>query len=342
MKRNIYILLILNLFLLNFNLFGYGTSSGTKITNGSDKGISGDSDLPGDSTIHYHLPLSPVYHKACTNITISTVASGYDISILRDYGEKTEIVGNEILFQYSITNYGNISDSIRIVVTEASNKGSGFFSGNIYSIWQSTNIIAGPSSSLSWITPSISPDAQINFDVRILVPGTVIDQDLNVSKVEIYNQSGSGTNDQWPGDYAINPATPDLSGSRDYQFKFIGVRASSALITVTKSVDFTSIISNDIISYTIFYSNISVFSVSNCYIVDEVPQGTLYMSDSSETNNNLHNGTNTSFYWDGAVWQNSSFDTPVTAPQIRKIFWNFSDPVSSGEYGYVRFKVRIN
>jgi len=340
MKRKVIHILLLFCFICP-NIYSYGTSAGTRITNGTDKGINGTTDIPGDSIIYYESGLSFSYNIACGNITISTVMGCYDASILSIHDEKVGNTGNEVFFYYIITNHGNISDQLRIKISEVSNTGSGLFKGNIYSIYSGTNLVSGPSSNLSWLTPLIGPDAETSFNIKIKVPTDANDQDANISLIEILNQNGTGMNDQWPGELAYGYSSPDPAGSRDYQIAYLKIKALAPLVIISKSVDYITTVSDDILTYTIYYSNAANLSASNCLIIDEIPSGTIYICDSAETNNALHNGSANVYYSDGSTWYDESFDVDISAPYIKKIRWDLNKAILTGEAGYVKFKVKI-
>jgi len=255
MKRT-FILIVSLCFLMFFtfhSVYGYGTAQGTVITNAQDKGTAGTADTAGDSVIKYANPVNVTNYAAPGNVTTSTVAAGYDLSSVPSLSDSTGYASANVDYSYSITNRGNISDNIKIVVVESNSSGS--FTGAVYSIITNGVVAAGPSASPSWTTPSLAADASINYTIRVTIPTASVDGNWNVYGITNKNQNGAGTGDSWPGVYAIAPATDDTANARDLQKDFVKTTVQGPVLTLSKTVDVTSLKPYEVMIYSSTYSN---------------------------------------------------------------------------------------
>ena len=128
---------------------------------------------------------------------------------------------------------------------------------------------------------------------------------------------------------------------------------------VFKEADKTQAKKGEIVTYTIKYDNDGSSAVEDLVIIDEIPAGTTYVTDSAEIDNQPHTGaTLTVWYFDGSSWQDSDWDNEGNSPQ--KIRWMFDTDLAAQENsegtdtttaydgdfpdtdsGIVKFRVRI-
>ncbi len=205
-------LLVLPLLMTSY-MYGHGTASDTVITNAQDKGTTGDADQPGDSVIQYGNPLDTTFSNNCNNVTKSTVTPGYDMATLWQLSDGTGYANATNTYSYSITNWGNISDTIQIIIVESNHTGT--FTGAIYKIVTNGATASGPGASINWTTPSIAADAAYTYTVKVYIPPTAVNPNWNVYQISNQNQAGAGTGDTWPTVYAILPAVEDTANARD-------------------------------------------------------------------------------------------------------------------------------
>jgi len=115
----------------------------------------------------------------------------------------------------------------------------------------------------------------------------------------------------------------------------------------------------EIITYTIKYDNDGPSLVEDLVIIDEIPAGAIYLTDSAEIDNQPHTGaTVTVWYFDGSSWQDAYWDNEGNSPQ--RIRWVFDRSLGAqdnsegldtntncdGDFpdtdsGIVKFRVRV-
>lgn len=83
----------------------------------------------------------------------------------------------------------------------------------------------------------------------------------------------------------------------------------------------------EIVTYTIKYDNDLNTAVANFSIIDEIPDGTLYLRDSAEINNEPHIGAKVLVeYWDGKLWRGANWDN-LPDSKVQKIKWTFDKEI---------------
>ena len=323
------------------SVYSYGTAEGTTITNAQDQGTAGDPDVAGDSILKYANPLDVTNYATSGNITTSTVAAGYDMSIIPTLSDNSGYASANVDYSYSITNRGNISDNIKIVVVESNS--SGTFTGTIYSILTNGETVAGPLANPTWTTPSLAADASIDYTIRVTIPATAVDGNWNVYGTTNLDQNGAGTGDSWPGTLAIAPATSDTANARDTQNDFVKTTLEGPVLILTKSVDITQVKPYEVLLYSSTYSNSGSTLATNVFLVDYIPQNVRYVTNSAENNNTPHAGSATVEYYRIAEtsWTNSDYDAPSTVTNISKVKWTLSANVNSNNKGVLRYKVLV-
>lgn len=129
---------------------------------------------------------------------------------------------------------------------------------------------------------------------------------------------------------------------------------------VLKEVDKSEAKRGEIITYTIKYDNDTPLLVEDLVIVDEIPIGTVYVTDSAEIDNQPHLPAQvTVWYFDGSSWQDSNWDNQEENKPL-KIRWIFTQGLGvhnnsegtdtptacDGEFadtdsGILKFRVRV-
>lgn len=128
---------------------------------------------------------------------------------------------------------------------------------------------------------------------------------------------------------------------------------------VLKETDKLQAKKGEIVTYRIKYDNDGPSVVEDLVIIDEIPTGTSYVTDSAEIDNQPHTGAAvTVWYFDGSSWQDSDWDNQGNSPQ--KIRWMFNQDLTAqdnsegtdttttcdGDFpdtdsGIVKFRVRV-
>lgn len=97
---------------------------------------------------------------------------------------------------------------------------------------------------------------------------------------------------------------------------------------VLKEADKLEAKKGGIITYTIKYDNDSPSLINDLVIVDEVPAGSVYLTDSAEIENQPHEGAKvTVWYSDDSSWQDSSWDNQGN--NVSKIRWVFEQDLGA-------------
>jgi len=324
-------------------VFGWGTPQGTVITNARTESGNNIADIPGEVGGSFTNTGGSTNYAFATNITTSTVAAGYDLSVINNPANQTNGPGSYVDYVYVITNRANLS--AQMVVRISSNGASPNWGASSYELWTNYGagwgLLAGPANWISNNTALIPADNEFQLRVRVNIPSTAADGSTNQLFFEIWDPAWNGaTGDQWPGSGAIPPATPDLADARDYQTDYITTWCAGPVIQLVKSVDLTSARPFEVLNYQIYFTNAGSGPAYNL-IVDDV----LYtnyvriIANSAETNNTA--GFNiTNYYYDGATWQPATWDNGNENSVVR-VRWQLRNPVNGGQAGYLRFSVRI-
>jgi len=342
-KLLITVLVISVLTMIPQMVLGWGTSEGTIITNAKVENGNNTADIPGEVGGSYTNSGGSTSFVFATNITIATVAAGYDLTLINSPADGTNGPGSYLDYTYVITNRANLS--AQMVVRVSSNGASASWGNSSYEVWTNYGsgwgVLVGPANSVSNNTALIPADSEFQIRVRVNIPAGASDGSTNQYMFEIWDPAWNGTaGDAWPGSGAIAPATPDLTDVRDYQSDYVTTWVSGPVIQLTKSVDISSAKPFEVLNYQIFFTNAGSGPAYNL-IVDDV----LYtnyvriIADSAETNNSAGFSI-TNNYYDGAVWQPATYDNGNENSVVR-VRWQLRNPVNAGQSGYLRFAVRI-
>ncbi len=329
---------------ITLNLSAWGVHQGVIITNAKIGNGNNVADIPGEVVANYTNTAGKTNYARATNITISTVAAGYDLSVINNPANQTNGPGSYVEYTYIITNRANLS--AQMVVKVSSNAASPDWGASSYELWTNYNGSWGllaTGANISNQTLPIPPDNEFQLRVRVNIPTTAADGATNMFFFEIWDPASTGvagTGDAWPGTGAIAPATPDTANARDYQSDYVLTVCAGPVIQLSKTVDLTSAKPFEVLSYTIHYTNIGSGPAYNVTVDDVIYTNYVrIVADSAETNNSTtHNPTN--FYFDGATWQPATFDNG-NENAVQRVRWQLRSPVQPAEGGYLRFKVKI-
>lgn len=118
--------------------------------------------------------------------------------------------------------------------------------------------------------------------------------------------------------------------------------------TITKRIPLDKANPGDVVIYTITYSNVGKGPVLDAVIVDPIPKGVRYMTNTAEGKDAeiLYSTDN------GRTWQTEPMETfkkpdgslekkQISTDRYTHIKWMIKKPVSSGQSGRVSFKVTV-
>lgn len=154
--------------------------------------------------------------------------------------------------------------------------------------------------------------------------------------------------------FCLNSAYADV-GEITVTVTVVSLQAARVL----KKVDKPEAKKGEVVTYTIKYDNDNPTVIEDLVIIDEIPAGTTYVTDSAEIDNQPHTGAGvTVWYFDGSSWQDSNWDNQGNNSPL-KIRWMFDKDLgahnSEGEdtttacdgdfpdtdSGLVKFRVRV-
>jgi uncharacterized repeat protein (TIGR01451 family) len=195
------------------------------------------------------------------------------------------------------------------------------------------NNIYGNANGATWGTVDVSLGNTFGDPMLSTVSGFTITSPSSVAV-------DSGTTN---GLMLIDPA-PLQGYARDLGWKESSFSGGIPILHIRKTVN--NLVSRPFeeLGYLISYSNAGIVPLLNAQIVDVLPSFLLFLTNSAEISNTPHAGSVNVEYstnYAGSIWQPSTFDSPATANQIKKIRWTLDTGVNPGEKGVVRFKVLV-
>ncbi|TET34914.1 MAG: hypothetical protein E3J72_12320 [Planctomycetota bacterium] len=179
--------------------FAAGTGSGTQIEFGGDRGIPGIADMPGDFIVTYRSGTAS--RAAFSNTITTTVASGFDLSVLPEPVDITTPPDEKVYYPYAITNNANCADQVSI---EALNSGGGpwplaLINDNGMGNGTAADGIHQPGET-DLLPPvvTLDPGESVHFFLEVSVPAGESDHAFSDNTVIVKNQNGAGAEDDWP------------------------------------------------------------------------------------------------------------------------------------------------
>jgi len=326
------------------SLFAYGTASGTVISNAKTFGQSPDpivSTNSGDLSAEFNNGFGTTNFGQVINSSPvqTTVTPGYDISQLPGttvvdpaYGS----AGSYVDFPAIITNFGNLSDDITVTVQNLTSGPT--WTVLSYAIYTNGVLAAGPNNNPSFVYQDLAPGNVLSIVARVYIDPNAADGETNRIQLFVHNGAALPPGDNWPGPLAISPSVQDTGATqRDYQTAGDGllVIVQGPIIRLSKNVDLNNARPYEQLLYTISYTNAGSAGAQNLLIQDVLPSevqfdGSFAISTNGGAFNPLTQAQDAD---DGEV-------VNINSKQYVRVRPN-GGTVGSGQYGVIRFRVRI-
>jgi uncharacterized repeat protein (TIGR01451 family) len=247
---------------------------------------------------------------ATSNLVETTVATIAGVTIASSQN-KTVSVGGTVLFQHTITNTGNSTDSFELLLNDLN-------SGNL----TFTNLVIYPdvdqngvpdSTTAMTFTPNISSGDTYGVIVSATIPNNATNGDnetISITAESVFNS----------GETASNTDTVNITGN--------------AVIDVTKSLSISSGASPSTapVTVTLTYTNTGDSNANTIQFVDNLPSGMTYVPNSANWS-----GVGSALT-DTTGDNQSGMDYSMTGNSITAIIAS----ISSGDSGTITFDVNID
>lgn len=257
---------------------------------------------------------------------LTVVNSGYDLSMLRFTNSSgsgrtnnSAAANTFLFFNGFVTNHGNVSDSLVFTVSNWISTPN--WVTNIYTLYTNGILALGPSNTIRFTKAGVPPNNVVTYSVRLWTPSWIGNGASNMIFFRIHD-SAPALGDTWPNAAAIYPATPDAGNLRDNQTNYLMARVQGPVLHLSKIANVINVRPFELITYTIFYTNVGSANALGLKIRDTIPNNTTNAS-------NLQVSTNGSVYFASGT---------VVGRQVR--FTN-SGPVGPTKYGALQFTVRV-
>ncbi len=178
--------------LINPKLHAEGTVANTVIQNGGDAGTTNIADTAGDTIVQWVIGTSTSY-ATCSQIGV-TVSTGYGIAELPAPTDQTLAPGSTAYFAYTAYNIGNATDTFTLSVTTYAGQG---WSVKIYKDNNKDGIHQDNEEEVTSTDPLVQ-DTTFYFFVAVFIPSDATDGTSTYVRLEVRDQNGSGTEDNWP------------------------------------------------------------------------------------------------------------------------------------------------
>ncbi len=320
--------------MMSSDLSARGTTSGTVLQNDT-------------LNAYYSNSFSAQYSNSLAQPVTNLVLPAYDMNTISVVQRKfTNSIGAQQIWSLGIvTNYGNLSDDIRITVETQSYNGPGWIPVQ-FEI--GVNGAFGPQFPNFTFLPVFGLPVNTSFtlQVRMTIPVTVSNGSTNMFRVSINDTAGTGPGlgDGWPTTYStVFGVSNDLANDRDYQEFYLTIVVEGPVLLISKTVDVTNVRPYDMMTYTIHFTNAGNEDALGLRIQDSIPANTVLITNSAEDFNNLLVAASISYETNtnGAFIAND-YSTIVSNTNITMIQWIVSpvDTVAGGS-GDLVFKVLV-
>jgi uncharacterized repeat protein (TIGR01451 family) len=259
-----------------------------------------------------------------------TVTNAHDLSPWHAVSSHTQQVtaGSVVTFSNAITNWGNMSDDIRIVISNRA-ASAGWIAADTFQIGTNTG------SSFN-VMANLNPDVAYSLGFSVKVPSSMPAGSTNRFYMRLVNSAGeSGAGDSWPGPGAIAPATTDMGAvQRDNQVIEFLIVVKGPFLRLSKFVDFTATRPYQELTYTIFVTNRGNAPAKGVVVQDVIPD------NSTNVANTLEWASNSAAYSpmiDVGGGDQAEVVNISGRPAVRG---TWSD-LAPGAYGSLRFRVRV-
>ena len=337
----------------------YTTQAGTKTVFGTFTGSEASS--PGE--VSYKLygivtGMPPESLRAQDTVVVDTV---YSMSAL-DSVPMADSLGatnyDTMDYRFWVQNQGNlISDSIVVTAVLMDTSNAGHFVPGYFRILDKSRVAQGGVKSVDsvWYGVRLAEGAIDTFYVRTTIPGLVQAQDnesLNI-QVQVKDQSGAGTNDNWPAGevvidtsgVALHTHGDTLWDYGDTQFKTVLIKVRSATLHIQSLMNKGNTVPGDTLICTMNYNNSGSASTKDTVsILQLLPKYVRYAPNTAagayhtgESNTQIKFSslvTRTVFDKDSS-WANGQVDS------VAGVKWTFGQSINAGDGGSVKFKVIV-
>ncbi len=317
------------------SLWAYGTAADSLVTNANTVGQSPDLRIAtnaGQLSANFE-NVSGVTNFASVQgaAAVTKVTNGYDLSriLMTTASNQTGSAGSSVIFTVYVTNWGNCVSPIGMMATNLMSSGS--WPTNTYVVLINDVMKKSNVKTPRGDTNDIASGNFVKLQLRVDIPISMVDGSSNVFKFMVGNyltMNGLG-GDNWPGPFAIAPATTDTNawgGSRDGQEIRCVVHVSGPVLRISKTVDKLVIKPFEVLTYTISYTNAGTANALNVTVQDMIPSYTT-------------NIQNPEIELNGGGFVAAGVDAVITPKSIR--FTPNGGGVASGEFGRLRFTVIV-
>jgi len=314
---------------------GAADATGIQITDQLPSGITYVSDTPGQGNYDsgtgvWNVGILSNGNNATLTIT-ATVDTGTGGSVITNSASITALDQND-------PDNTNDSDSVDITVV-----------GTTGTITSTTPIVPGDVVTITVTDADLNTDSGVAETFQLTTTNSVtgetelltytetgIDTRVFTSTVNTVYGITAGTNDDGTfvvkrGDTLVTEYNDALTDTGASATVSATTTVQQPVMTISKTVDKTTAVPDEILTYTITYENIGDGNAREVYFIDNIPENTTYVIGSAS-------GTGTAITFqhvNGGV-----FDSSETAPIIA-VMWTLSNPLPPGETGSLTIQTRI-
>jgi uncharacterized repeat protein (TIGR01451 family) len=240
-----------------------------------------------------------------SNSVGTTVLNAYGIDLTSPSND-TGDAGTEVVYNFTVQNIGNCTDTLQITI-----------SGNS---WPAT---------LSASSAVLGNDVSTGITVTVGIPGGTSDGATDSFTLEVKDQDGAATEDDWP------------TTGNDTVTAFITTTCNAPSMTLAMVVDKATAKPYEEVTYTMDYTNDGGANASSVVLVQAIPANTKYVRDSASVSA-IHAGACTIEYFTGS-WSTTqpAADGDGCCPSVTQIRFTFDAAVAPAETGTITYKVRI-
>jgi hypothetical protein len=246
--------------------------------------------------------------SVASNTAKTTVLSGYGIN-LTSPSDDSGIAGAEVEYTFIIKNIGNCNDDFTITLSSTT--------------WPST---------LNTTTiSSLSNDATASFTVTVGIPAGAADNADDSFTVEVKDQGGVATEDDWP-----------TTGNDTVTSPTITTTAHAPSITLVLSVDEPATKPYVDLTYTADYSNGGGANADDLVLTFNLHTDTKYVKGSA-TSNSIHSGGAVTIWYHDGSWSTTepADDGDGCCSGVTMIRFTYTGAVAPTDGGQVEYKARI-
>jgi uncharacterized repeat protein (TIGR01451 family) len=272
-------------------------------------GTLADTEIPAQGTAQWGSSGSSLSEEVRTKVT-----RAYGMNMTSVPSNQSGDSRSQVTYNFTIKNVANCSDTLVFTLTGES--------------WLTTL------DNISGNQLNLDAGASYSFSVIVDVPGSAVNGSTDSFTLEIRNQDGSGTEDNWP-----------QSGNDTLSYTLTTTaRAPHILLVVSspkasENPPYPRANLLEEITYTVSYINDGAVSATDVALVNAIPASTKYVKGSAAAA--PHAGSVTIEYYLPASGWTSAEPDENTCELVTRIQFTFDAPVGVGAAGSITFKVRI-